>query len=142
MRIWQRAFTPEEAMKSRAGTMMEHLGIEITAVGDDYLSARMPVDQRTKQPFGIMHGGASCVLAETVGSIAASYCIDLSQVTCVGVEINTSHIKAVKEGYVIGTARPYHIGKSTHVWGIEIRDESQALVSVSRLRMAILERRG
>lgn len=142
MRIWQRPFTPDEAMKSRAGTMMEHLNIEITEIGDDFLSARMPVDHRTKQPFGIMHGGASCVLAETVGSIAASYCIDLSQFTCVGVEINTSHIKAIREGFVTGTARPYHIGRSTQVWGIEIRDGSQSLISVSRLRMAILERRG
>jgi len=129
-------------MKSRAGTMMEHLGIEIIHVGEDFMTARMPVDARTKQPFGIMHGGASCVLAETVGSVAASYCIDLTHWVCVGVEINTSHIKAVRGGYVTGTARPYHIGQSTQVWGIEIRDENQALVSVSRLRMAILERRG
>lgn len=140
MGIWQRAFTPEQAMKSRAGTMMEHLGIEITEMGEDFLTAKMPVDHRTRQPFGIMHGGASCVLAETVGSIAASFCIDLNQFVCVGVEINTSHIKSVKEGFVVGTARPYHIGRTTHVWGIEIRDEAGALISVSRLRMAILDR--
>lgn len=142
MSIWQRPFTIEDAVKSRAGTMMEHLGIEIAEIGDDFLAARMPVDNRTKQPYGIMHGGASCVLAETVGSIASSYCIDVAHFICVGVEINTSHIKTAREGFVTGVARPYHIGKTTHVWDIEIRDESQALVSVSRLRMAILDRRG
>lgn len=141
MSIWQRLFTPQDAVKSREGTMMEHLDIDIIEIGDDFMRASMPVDARTRQPYGIMHGGASCVLAETVGSIAASYCIDSSRYSCVGVEINTSHIKAVKEGRVIATARPLHIGKSTQVWEILINNEAGELISASRLRMAILEKK-
>ncbi len=109
-------------------------------MGDDYLCARMPVDQRTRQPLGIMHGGASCVLAETVGSTAANCCVDLSQFYCVGLDINTNHIRSVRSGFVLATAKPFHIGKTTHVWGIDIKDESGRLVSVNRLTMAVLAR--
>jgi len=140
MTIWKRMITQQDASKSRAGTMMEHLGIEISEIGDDFIRGRMPVDRRTRQPYGIMHGGASCALAETLGSIGASYCVDENHYV-VGLEINTSHIKMIKEGFVIGTAKPLHVGRSTQSWEILIHDESGDLISVSRLRMAVLERR-
>lgn len=138
--IWQRPFTIEEASASRSGTMMEQLGIELVEIGDDFLRARMPVDHRTRQVFGILHGGASCALAETVGSIGAYYCIDTQHHYAVGVEINTSHLKMVRSGFVYGTAKPFHIGRSTQVWEILIRDEEDQLVSVNRLRMAVLNK--
>lgn len=141
MAIWKRHFTLEDASKSRANTMVDHLGIEFIAKGDDFLEAKMPVDHRTKQPYGIMHGGASCALAETVGSVAANYCVDHATHYCVGIEINTSHIKMIREGYVIGTAKPFHIGRSSQVWEILIHDEAGHLISVNRLRMAVLERK-
>jgi 1,4-dihydroxy-2-naphthoyl-CoA hydrolase len=138
MSIWKQQFDIPTAKERSKNTMVEHLGIEFTEVGDDYLKARMPVDHRTHQPLGIMHGGASCVLAETVGSIAANFCVDASQFYCVGLSINTSHIRSVRSGYVIGTAKPYHIGRSTQVWGIEIVDEKNQLISINRLTMAVL----
>ena len=110
---------------------MEYLDIEFIEIGDNFLVARMPVDHRTKQPIGIMHGGASCVLAESVGSTAANCCVDTNKYYCVGLDINTNHIRAMKEGYVIGTAKPFHLGKSTQVWGIEIVNEKQQLRTVS-----------
>lgn len=120
--------------------MSEHLGIEFIEIGENYLIAKMPVDHRTKQPVGIMHGGASCVLAETVGSIAANYCVDLSKYYCVGLDINTNHIRSIREGFVYATAKPYHIGRSTQVWAIEIVNEQQQLISVNRLTMTVLTR--
>ena len=139
MPIWNQPFTLEQASASRAGTMTEHLGIDFIEIGDDFLRARMPVDHRTKQPYGIMHGGASCALAETVGSVAAYYCIDHSRQRSVGVKISTSHIKMARSGYVIGTARPFHLGRATQVWEILIHDEEGRLISVSRLRIAVLD---
>jgi uncharacterized protein (TIGR00369 family) len=121
-------------------SMVEHLDIEFIDFGDDYLVARMPVDQRTHQPLGIMHGGASCVLAETIGSTAANYCVDYAKQFCVGLDINTNHIKSIRSGFVIGTAKPFHLGRTTQVWGIEIRDEQQNLISINRLTMAVLDR--
>ena len=140
MAIWQTPFSVAIANQRSQNTMVTHLGIEFIEVGDDYLVAKMPVDQRTKQPIGIMHGGASCVLAETVGSIAANYCLDLTKQYCVGLDINTNHIRSVREGFVHATARPYHIGRSTQVWSIEIKDEQGKLVSVNRLTMAVMDR--
>lgn len=140
MTIWQRPFTLEEASASRAGTMMETLGIELVEIGEDYLRARMPVDQRTRQVFGILHGGASCALAETVGSIGAYYCLDKERYYSVGLEINTSHVKMVRSGFVYGTAKPFHMGRSTQLWEILIHDEAGQLISVNRLRMAVLEK--
>lgn len=140
MSIWKRSYTIEDAAKSRQGTMVDHLGIEFVEVGPDFLVAKMPVDERTLQPYGIMHGGASCALAETVGSIAANYCVDHDWY-CVGMEINTSHIKVARRGYVYGTAKPYHLGKTTQVWDILIKDEEGNLISVNRLRMAVLPRK-
>ena len=118
----------------------EHLGIEITDVGEDYITARMPVDHRTVQPFGLLHGGASCVLAETLGSIGGTFCVDLNKQIVVGIEINANHIRAVREGYVYGTAKPIHIGKSTQVWEIRIVNESQQLVCISRLTLAVKDK--
>ena len=123
------------------GTMSEHLGMEFTGLGDDFVSAKMPVDHRTRQPYGILHGGASCVLAETLGSIASALVIDNDRFICVGIEINANHIRSAKEGYVSGTARPIHIGSTTHVWDIRIVDEKDKLVCISRLTVAILPKR-
>ncbi|GAB4237018.1 MAG: hotdog fold thioesterase [Ekhidna sp.] len=123
------------------GCMVEHLGIEFTEIGADYLVAKMPVDHRTKQPLGLLHGGASVALAETMGSVGATVCIDLNKQYAVGLEINTNHIKSAKEGFVYGKACPFHIGRGTHVWGIEIRNEANDLVAVSRITMAILDRK-
>jgi len=141
MRIWQIDISLDLIKERSQDTMVEHLGIEFTEIGDDFLIARMPVDGRTKQPLGIMHGGASCVLAETVGSTAANFCVDQSQQYCVGLDINTNHIRSARGGYVTGIAKPFHLGKSTQVWGIEIRDEEKKLISVNRLTMAVLARR-
>lgn len=139
MSIWKRRISTQLVTERNQGSMADHLGITYHEVGDDFLSASMPVDHRTRQPLGIMHGGASCVLAETVGSVAANYCVD-EQHYCVGLDINTNHIRSVREGRVIATAKPYHLGKRTQVWSIEIRTEAGQLVSVNRLTMAVLER--
>jgi uncharacterized protein (TIGR00369 family) len=140
MRIWQIDISLPIITARSQNTLIDHLGIEFIELGDDYLVARMPVDRRTKQPIGIMHGGASCVLAETVGSTAANFCVDQAKYYCVGLDINTNHIRSIKEGYVIGIAKPYHLGKSTQVWSIEIKDEQEKLISVNRLTMAVLSR--
>lgn len=116
------------------------LGIEITDVGPDYVSGRMPVDERTVQPIGLLHGGASLALAETLGSIASNCCIDNNKYYCVGLEINGNHIRSVRKGYVYGQAKAVHIGKKTHVWEIRIQDEEEHLVCISRLTMAVIDR--
>lgn len=121
--------------------MMEHLDIEFTEVGQDFIKAKMPVDHRHHQPYGLLHGGASVVLAETLGSVAAHCSVDSSKYFCVGLEINANHIKGVRGGYVYGITTPIHLGKSTQVWEIKITNEHQELVCVSRITMAILERR-
>ncbi len=122
------------------GCMVEHLGIVFTEIGSDYLVATMPVDHRTKQPLGLLHGGASVALAETMGSIGATLCIDLNKQNAVGLEINTNHIKSARSGVVTGVAKPIHLGKGTHVWGIEIKNDDDQLVAISRITMAILDR--
>jgi 1,4-dihydroxy-2-naphthoyl-CoA hydrolase len=122
------------------GTMGEYIGIELTEVGADYLKARMPVDHRTKQPYGLLHGGASCVLAETIGSIASSLVIDQEKFLCVGLEINANHVRSAREGFVTGIATPLHLGSTTHVWDIKIKDEKDKLVCISRHTVAILKR--
>lgn len=123
------------------GSMVEHLGIEFTEIGEDYLKARMPVDNRTKQPFGLLHGGASVSLAETLGSVAAYSVIDPSKYKCVGLEINANHLRSETSGYVYGMAKPVHIGKSTQVWEIKISNEAEKLVCISRITMAVLEKK-
>jgi 1,4-dihydroxy-2-naphthoyl-CoA hydrolase len=114
--------------KLSANCMVENLGIIYTAIGDDFMEAKMPVDHRTTQPFGLLHGGASVALAETLGSVAAMCCLDQEKQFCVGLDINANHIKGVKEGFVIGRVAPIHIGKKTHVWEIKISDEKGGLV--------------
>ena len=121
-------------------TMLDHLGITFTEIGDDFLRASMPVDRRTLQPYGILHGGASVALAETLGSMAANMCIDRSTKMCVGLSISANHVKRVSEGMVTGTARPVHLGGRTQVWEIAIENESGHLVSTSRLTMIVLDR--
>lgn len=138
--IWFKPINLQEVNQRGKNTMVEHLDIEFIDIGDDYLIARMPVDHRTHQPLGIMHGGASCVLAETIGSTAANYCVDHSHSYCVGLDINTNHIRSIREGFAIGTAKPFHLGKSTQVWGIEIRNQAEQLISVTRLTMAVLKK--
>ncbi|MFP4089330.1 MAG: hotdog fold thioesterase [Cyclobacteriaceae bacterium] len=122
------------------GNMCEHLGIEITGFTHDSLSGKMPVDHRTKQPMGLLHGGASVVLAETLGSFAAHCCIDTERQYCVGLEINANHIKSATDGFVYGTAKAVHVGAKTQVWEIRITNEKQQLVCISRLTMAVLDR--
>lgn len=122
------------------GSMIEHLDIVFTEIGADYISATMPVDHRTKQPHGLLHGGASVVLAETLGSVAANCVIDTSKYYCVGLDINANHIRSVKGGQVMGTAKPVHIGKTTQVWKILISSQDHQLVCISRLTMAVLLR--
>ncbi len=119
-------------------TLIEHLGITFTAAGGDWISATMPVDERTRQPYGILHGGASVVLAETLGSSAGNLCVDTTTQVCVGLEINANHIRAVRAGTVTGTARAVHVGRSTQVWDIRIEDEAGKLVCTSRLTLAVV----
>jgi 1,4-dihydroxy-2-naphthoyl-CoA hydrolase len=122
-------------------TLIEHLAIEVTAVGDDFITGKMPVDRRTVQPYGLLHGGASVVLSETLGSMAAALCINSAKKLCIGLEINANHVRAARTGYVFGTVRPIHIGGSTHIWQTQIFDEKERLVCISRLTVAILDRK-
>jgi 1,4-dihydroxy-2-naphthoyl-CoA hydrolase len=141
MSIW---FEPRtlDSIAFQGACLPNHIGIEFTEIGPDFLRARMPVDGRTIQPFGILHGGASVALAETLGSTAAALVIDRSKQRCVGQEINANHVRAASQGYVIGTARPIHIGRRSHVWEIRITDEQERLVCISRITMYILDRAG
>jgi 1,4-dihydroxy-2-naphthoyl-CoA hydrolase len=139
--IWRVQATPEQLMERSRNTLAAHLGIRVTEIGPDYLRATMPVNSHTHQPMGILHGGASVALAETVGSLAANLCVDMQNSVCVGQEINANHVRSVASGLVTATARPYHIGGRSQVWGIEIRDENDKLVCVSRITMAVVERK-
>ncbi len=142
MALWfNTTATPESLNQWRSGTMVEHIGIEYTVVGEDFLEATMPVDYRTKQPAGLLHGGASVALAETLGSVAAFLCIDPAKKMCVGLEINANHIRSVENGTVTGVARPLHVGNTTHVWEIRISNDEGKLCCISRITMAILDKR-
>ena len=141
MSIWRAAPTPEELTARGNHGMAGFLGIRFTEIGEDFLRASMPVSERTHQPYGLLHGDASVALAETVGSVASMLCIDLKQYLCVGQEINANHLRGISSGTVTATARPFHLGARSHVWHIEIRDERERLVCVSRLTMAIVEQR-
>ena len=123
------------------GTMSNHLGMEWLEIGPDFLKMKMPVDERTKQPYGLLHGGASCALAETIGSIGSHLIIDSSKYICVGLEINANHISSARSGSVIATATALHTGSTTHVWDIKIHDEANKLICVCRLTVAILVKR-
>jgi len=137
--IWKKTFNLDELNSARKNTLVENLGIMITEFGDDFLCATMPIDHRTHQPMGIMHGGASVALAETVGSIAANLAVDDSHY-CVGLDINANHLRAVRNGLVYATTKPIHIGRSTHVWDIQIKDENGKPVCHSRLTMSVLSK--
>ena len=141
MAIWRIEPTPEMLQERARNTLAEYLGIRFTEIGSDYLRATLPVNSHTHQPMGILHGGASVALAETIGSVAANLCVDLEKYVCVGQEINANHLRPASSGLVTGTARPFHIGGRSHVWGIEIRDQQDKLVCVSRLTMAVVERK-
>ncbi|MEO0363954.1 MAG: hotdog fold thioesterase [Pseudomonadota bacterium] len=140
--IWYNGNKPPiEALNSvSANTLVAHLDIKIESVDDDSLTGSMPVDARTHQPYGILHGGASVVLAETLGSLGSSMCVDIARFNVVGLDINSNHIRAVRDGRVTAIAKPIHLGRRTHVWSIEQHDDRQRLTTVSRLTMAILER--
>jgi 1,4-dihydroxy-2-naphthoyl-CoA hydrolase len=141
MSIWRTEVTPELLERFSRGTLAERIGIRITEVGPDYLRATLPVTPDVHQPYGVLHGGASVALAETVGSVAANLCVDTQRLACFGQEINANHLRSVSSGVVTATARPHHIGSRSQVWGIEIRDERGRLVCISRLTMAIVPRR-
>ncbi|MGC1242665.1 MAG: hotdog fold thioesterase [Chryseosolibacter sp.] len=141
MGIFQDHITLETLNSLSRNTMAETIGIEFTAIGADYLEAKMPVDARTLQPFGLLHGGASVALAETMGSVAATCCVDMAKQFCVGLEINANHIRSARKGYVKGITKPIHIGKKTQVWEIRITNEQEELVCISRITMAVLDRK-
>ena len=132
----------DELNRLSRGTLIEHLGIVFTAAGDDWLQATMPVDERTRQPYGLLHGGASVVLAETLGSSAGNLCVDTASQVCVGLEINANHLRAARSGVVTGTARALHVGRTTQVWQTEIHRADGRLACVSRLTTAVVDRRG
>ena len=140
MTIWRSPRSVEELNSSGVGTLLEHLGIRFTEIGDDFIRGTMPVDARTRQPYGLLHGGASVALAETLGSMGATMCVDAKEYLCVGQEINANHVRAARTGLVTGTARPVHLGGRTHVWTIEIQNDAGKLVCTSRLTIAIIRR--
>jgi len=140
MSIWHSTATPAELNERGSRTLPSYLGIRVTEIGPDYLRATMPVNEHTHQPFGVLHGGASVALAEPVGSLAAMLCIEPTHMA-LGQDINANHLRSISSGLVIATARPFHLGRTSHVWHIEIRDEQERLVCVSRLTMAVVERR-
>jgi len=137
--MFTRSTTLDALHSFSQNTISNHIGIEFTEIGTDYITARMPVDKRTHQPFGILHGGASVVLAETLGSIASFLCLpDPEKQHAVGLEINANHLRPVKQGFVYGTVRPIHLGRTTHIWDIRITNEENKLVCISRLTVAIV----
>jgi len=140
MSIWRTPINLEQLRAMSRNTLVEHLGIVVTEVGPDFVRATMPVNTTTHQPNGVLHGGASVALAETVGSLAANLCVDARTHMCLGQEVNANHLRPVSSGLVTAVARPYHLGSRSQVWHIEIRDEREKLVCVSRLTMAVVER--
>ncbi len=141
MTIWFAEPNIEDARASQAGLLAPHLGIEMIEFGPDFLRGTMPVAPHTRQPIGYLHGGASLVLAETLGSVAANFVVDRAKFLCLGQEINANHLRPVSDGLVVGTARPFHLGARSQVWSIEIRDPRERLVCISRLTVAVLDRR-
>ena len=141
MAIWFNKSLKFEDLKTlESDSMSQHLGMECTALGDNYLKMKMPVNERTKQPYGLLHGGASCALAETIGSMASHLVIDPNKFICVGLEINANHVRSARQGYVTATVTPLHVGANTHVWDIKIHDEAEKLICISRLTVAILNK--
>lgn len=140
MGIWKQDTDLERMNAWNRDTLCEHLGMRITEVGEDWLRGTMPVDQRTRQPFGLLHGGASVALAESLGSLAGNLCLDPAREIAVGLDINANHVRGVTEGEVSGTARALHVGRSTQVWEIRIVDARDRLVCISRLTLAVVPR--
>ncbi|MDB5744969.1 MAG: Phenylacetic acid degradation-related protein [Polaromonas sp.] len=138
MRVWKQPISVELLTASTAGTAVSHLGIEFLEVGDDFIRARVPVDARTIQPYGLLHGGVAVVLAETLGSCGAAHALPAGH-RAVGLDINANHLKGTTRGWVSGITRPVHIGRSTQVWQIELTNEAGELTCVSRLTMAVLQ---
>ncbi len=138
MSIWKRHATIEQMQAACQDTLVEHLGIRFLELGEDFVKASMPVDHRTVQPYGLLHGGASVALAETLGSFGCLFCLPEDQ-ECVGLEINANHLRSLRQGEVVGTARPIHAGRTTHVWEIRVEDRAGRLVSLSRLTLLILK---
>lgn len=140
MSIWRTPASVEQLQALSRNTLVDTIKIRVTEIGPDFVRAAMPVNPTTHQPTGVLHGGASVALAETVGSLAANMCVDSRVQMCLGQEINANHLRPVSAGIVTATARPFHIGKRSHVWSIEIRDEQEKLVCISRLTMAVVDR--
>ena len=140
MSIWKSPLTLDQLKEGSKDTLMEQLGIEYLEIGDDYLKARMPVDSRTRQTAGILHGGASAALAETLGSIASGMCVDREKKSIVGLEINANHIRPVAAGWVTGITTPIHVGNTTQIWEIRIYNEQEKLVCISRLTVANIDK--
>jgi 1,4-dihydroxy-2-naphthoyl-CoA hydrolase len=139
--IWKQTVTPEMVNAGSPNTMVQHLGIVVTEIGDDYIKGTMPVDHRTHQPMGLLHGGASVTLAETLGSVAGSLTVNFPEESVVGLEINANHIKSARSGLVTGIARAIHIGSRTQIWEIRITNEKEELVCISRLTLAVLKQK-
>ncbi|MGL4826522.1 MAG: hotdog fold thioesterase [Vibrionaceae bacterium] len=140
MSIWKKKLTLDTINGFNATTLVAHLGITFTDIGRDSLTATMPVDNRTHQPFGFLHGGASVALAESVGSMAGNLAVANSQY-CVGLEVNANHLKAMQSGLLTAKATPLHLGRATHVWHIELRNDEQELICISRLTLAVLDKK-
>jgi 1,4-dihydroxy-2-naphthoyl-CoA hydrolase len=141
MGIFKSGVTAEALNSFSKGTLGDHLGIQFTTIGEDFIEATMPVESKTHQPFGLLHGGASVALAETLGSVAAGLCVDDTRYFCVGLDINANHLRSVRSGMVKGTTRPIHVGKKTQVWEIKIVNDKEELVCISRLTVAVLEKK-
>jgi 1,4-dihydroxy-2-naphthoyl-CoA hydrolase len=140
MPIWKMPINCQLLSERAKNTFAEFIGIEFTEVGDDYVKATLPVDQRTKQPLGLLNGGVSAALAETVASSAANYCVDQSVCYCVGLDINANHLRPAVSGFVTATAKPIHLGNKTQVWEIKIENDAGKLVCISRMTMAVVLR--
>ncbi len=138
--IWFAPFAVEELNERAKETLSDLLQIRFIEKGEDFLTAIMPVQKSTCQPMGILHGGASAALAETVGSAAANYCVDQNSAVCVGLELNINHLKSVREGWITATARPFHLGRTTQVWEIALFDITQKRVAISRLTLSVLQK--
>ena len=141
MSIWKWQATPEQVQASAANSMSGHIGLKITEIGPDYVRGTLPVDHRTKQPYGRLHGGANVVLAEELGSFGANLCLDPNEAFAVGLDINANHLRGVTAGMVTGTARPLHLGHATQVWEIRIENEAGELACISRLTMAVVSKK-
>lgn len=141
MGIWYVDVTTDRLNQLSKNSMTDYLGIQFTEIGPDYLKATMPVDHRTVQPMGLLHGGASAVLAESLGSVGASLCLDARQKICVGLELNINYLKAVRQGKVEGIARPIHIGRRTQVWEVKIYNDKQKLTAIGRVTLAVVEKK-